>query len=65
VVQSSFKNLQTLEERAHHATHTQRRLMPIDSRNVESLRKRGGIKGLTHGAVSSYRVSASVAQNGF
>ena len=47
-----FEYFEAFEERQDHKTHTPRGLVPIFSRDAESLWKRGGIKHVAHDAVS-------------
>ena len=58
-----FERFQPCEEGEHDPSHMERGLLPICSRDVEPVRKRGAIKSVAHHALSSCLVSASLSQN--
>ena len=58
-----FEYFEAFEERQDHKPHTLRGLVPIFSRDAESVWKGGGIKHVAHDVVSSCLVSLLLAQN--
>jgi hypothetical protein len=59
-VHPRFEYFEAFEESQDHKTHTQRGLLPLFSRDTESLWEGGRIKPVAHEAISSCLVSVSL-----